>query len=48
MNSIKLKLNLCTKPGVFVQVYPTGLLFMWNDLIQATVEQKLIFEHWIS
>ena len=39
VRTIKLKLNL----GVLVHVYPTGLLFTWNDLIRATVEQKLIF-----
>ena len=41
----KLKLSVCTNLCVFVQVYPTGLLFAWNDLIQATFEQKLIFKH---
>ena len=44
----KLKLNPCTNLGVLVQVYPTGLLFMWNDLIRGTVEQKLVFENRIS
>ena len=30
---IKLKLNPCTNLGVFIQVYPTGLLSTLNDLI---------------
>ena len=46
--SCKLKLNTCTNLSVFVQVYPTGVLFAWNDLIQITVEQKLISEHRLS
>ena len=41
---IKLKLNPCINLRVFVHVYPTGLFFKWNNLIRATVEQKLIFE----
>ena len=44
----KFKVNPCTNLGVFIEVYPVGLLFTWNDLIRATVEQKLIFEPRIS
>ena len=43
-DNIKLKLNPVTCPGVFIQVYPTGLLSTLNDPICVAIAQQLHFK----